>query len=142
MIATIALALLMQTVPASVPAQHSPPTVRFSDFGPIFFTEGTTFYPNTLLTLSGLTEEAKRPDVIAVVITGHADTAGTQEYNQALSEARARAVAEHMIAAGVDPALVTTIGMGERALARPTADDTAEFLNRRATVEIRYRSPT
>lgn len=48
-----------------------------------------------------------------VYITGHTDSRGTEEYNIALSERRARSVADYIARLGVDPARFRVIPKGE-----------------------------
>ncbi len=72
-----------------------------------------------------------------VVLEGHADERGTREYNLALSEDRAKSVANFLQALGISPGRVQTVSYGEE---RPVAlghDESAWRLNRR--VEILYQ---
>lgn len=48
-----------------------------------------------------------------VLLFGHTDTSGTEEYNIALSERRARAVADYLSRLGTDPARMQVIPKGE-----------------------------
>jgi outer membrane protein len=58
------------------------------------------------------------------LIEGHTDSVGTEEYNQGLSDRRAKAVFDYLSSRGVDPARVKSIGHGEL---KPIADNaTAE----------------
>lgn len=59
----------------------------------------------------------------AVQIAGNCDERGTEEYNLALGERRARAVRSYMVANGIAPARVTTISYGKE---RPVALDSTE----------------
>ena len=50
----------------------------------------------------------------AVVIEGHADATGSQDYNQSLSERRARAIRRYLVSVfDIDPARLVVIGKGE-----------------------------
>lgn len=49
----------------------------------------------------------------SVVIEGHCDERGTNEYNQALGQRRATAVKNYLSILGVDPARMRTISYGE-----------------------------
>ena len=49
-----------------------------------------------------------------VLVTGHTDRIGSDEYNQKLSERRADAVRNYLVSKGVDKAKIETIGMGEK----------------------------
>lgn len=48
-----------------------------------------------------------------VYLVGHTDTSGTEEYNIALSERRAQAVADYMSRLGTDPARMQVVPKGE-----------------------------
>ena len=69
-----------------------------------------------------------------VVIEGHCDERGTNEYNMALGERRAQAVREALIAAGVTAGQVSTISRGEEEPAASGHDESAWSQNRRSVV--------
>jgi peptidoglycan-associated lipoprotein len=48
-----------------------------------------------------------------VTVSGHTDTAGTEEYNIALSERRAQSVADYLARLGLDPARMQVVPKGE-----------------------------
>lgn len=75
----------------------------------------------------------EHPDV-NVVLEGHADERGTREYNLALGERRANAVAEIMTAYGVAPGRIQTISYGEERPAALGSDESAWQLNRRVVI--------
>ena len=64
-------------------------------------------------------------------IVGYTDTVGRPDYNQGLSERRARSIARYFLKKGI-PFPVYYQGFGEEILATPTPDDTDEIRNRRA----------
>ena len=67
-----------------------------------------------------------------VLIEGHADDRGTNEYNLALGESRAKATRDQLVARGVARSRITTLSYGEE---RPACRDAAERCwarNRRA----------
>lgn len=69
-------------------------------------------------------------------VGGHTDWIGTDEYNMGLSLNRAQAVADYMIAQGIEPYRMTVVGYGED---RPIADnetDEGRRLNRRVELTI------
>lgn len=72
-----------------------------------------------------------------VVIKGHTDSQGTEEYNQTLSERRADGVRNFLIAEGVAPARITAIGFGETLPVTSNATAAGRQQNRRVQVEIR-----
>jgi outer membrane protein OmpA-like peptidoglycan-associated protein len=78
----------------------------------------------------------KAGNVARITVTGHTDTVGTDRYNQALSERRAAAVRDGLIADGVGAGEITTSGVGKRGLLVPTADGVREPQNRRAEIVL------
>lgn len=73
----------------------------------------------------------KLPSTVQVEVGGHTDTDGTDEYNQTLSENRAKAVRGALIQFGIKPEMLTEKGYGE---AQPKATNDTEdgkFQNRR-----------
>jgi len=60
-----------------------------------------------------------------IVVTGHTDRLGSAEYNQKLSEKRAKAVTEYLFGKGVSASLFDTMGAGKTQAATgvPKCDD-------------------
>lgn len=79
---------------------------------------------------------AKERENAPVTVTGFTDTTGTPQYNLRLSKRRAEAVADAMVANGVDAGRITTDGVGENNLLVPTGDGVAEPQNRRAQIAV------
>jgi len=82
--------------------------------------------------------------VSAVVVQGHADRIGSQQYNQKLSERRADSVKTHLVGKGVDRTKIDTIGMGKTVPAKicPGIKNRSELIaclapNRRAVISIK-----
>lgn len=69
-------------------------------------------------------------------INGHADRAGTDEYNMGLSQERARLVMEALAAAGVPRDAMEYFAFGETDNEVPTDDGVREPLNRRVEIFI------
>jgi peptidoglycan-associated lipoprotein len=67
-----------------------------------------------------------------VVIEGHCDERGTDEYNLALGSRRAESVKEFMVKAGISPSRLTTISYGEEKPAVAASSENAWARNRRA----------
>ncbi len=68
-------------------------------------------------------------------IEGHTDTVGDPASNQALSERRAAAVRDYLVAKfGVSPNRLVAVGLGETQLLVPTPDETSSPRNRRVQV--------
>ncbi len=80
--------------------------------------------------------KATKPATISVV--GHTDRAGPSGYNATLSEARADAVANALVSAGVSGRLLSIGSLGENAPALQTKDGVREPANRRTEITLRY----
>ena len=63
--------------------------------------------------LDELAKSAQGADVDQVVLTGHADRIGSEDYNQQLSEDRAQAVADFLASKGVDRSHLQVEGKGK-----------------------------
>ena len=67
-----------------------------------------------------------------MIIEGHCDERGSNEYNLSLSEQRAGGVRDYIAAYGIDPARLQTRAFGEEKPADPGHSEEAYRLNRRA----------
>jgi outer membrane protein OmpA-like peptidoglycan-associated protein len=83
-----------------------------------------------------LADLAKRPTPDVVVI-GHTDSVGSDQYNDALAQKRAEAVRAMLAARGIAPQDIVAIGRGKRDLLVPTPDGVAEPRNRRVEIVVR-----
>ena len=81
---------------------------------------------------------AQAGNATRVVVVGHADRSGSQEYNVRLSERRAKAVADGLVGLGVNSGVLSVDWKGENENAVPTPDGVKEPLNRRATISINF----
>lgn len=73
----------------------------------------------------------------SVVLSGHADRAGSNAYNQALSERRIQSVRDALVAGGVSSGIISSDAFGEENPRVATPDGQAEPLNR--AVQIMFR---
>ena len=53
------------------------------------------------------------PELKAVIVTGHTDRIGSDDYNHKLSHRRAVQVKDYLAAQGVDPSIIEAVGKGE-----------------------------
>lgn len=72
----------------------------------------------------------------SLLIVGHTDAVGSDDYNQSLSEKRARATAQYLASQGVGAARLQTVGRGETEPVAPNDTDAAMQKNRRVEVAI------
>ena len=72
-------------------------------------------------------------------ISGHADSVGSEKYNQKLSERRAQAVLEYLVKNGIERDRLTAEGFGE---SMPVADNaTPEGRQQNRRVQVRIINP-
>jgi outer membrane protein OmpA-like peptidoglycan-associated protein len=71
-----------------------------------------------------------------LLIVGHTDSVGTDQYNQALSERRARAASNYLIGQGVNQGRLQAVGRGETEPIEENSTDAGRQLNRRVEVAI------
>jgi peptidoglycan-associated lipoprotein len=69
---------------------------------------------------------------VNVIIEGHCDSRGTNEYNLALGEARARSAHAYLMDLGIHPSRLKTVSYGEERPIDPAETEDAWAKNRRA----------
>lgn len=72
-----------------------------------------------------------------VIVEGHCDNRGTEEYNLALGSRRAQSVKDFLVNAGVEPSRIVTISYGEERPAVRENNEDAWAKNRRAEFRLR-----
>lgn len=101
-----------------------------------FAIDQATLLPASLQELDRLYELLARSPQLRIQLEGHTDNTHTPAYNQKLSEDRARAVEQYLVARGIAPARLQTRGYGS---SRPVADNNTaagQQLNRRVEFRI------
>ncbi|WP_462325029.1 peptidoglycan-associated lipoprotein Pal [Desulfoplanes sp.] len=92
--------------------------------------------PQARTILQNKAELLKKLPELKMRIEGNCDERGTDEYNLALGERRARVAYEFLILLGVDPQRLQIISYGEEYPADPAHNETAWALNRRDEFKI------
>lgn len=104
----------------------------------LYFEEGSTVVlKDSKDTLSELFAEVAKRQAVEVEVIGHTDTLGKESDNDRLSEQRAQAIREMLIAQGLKSNLIRAVGRGSRDLLIPTPDNVREPRNRRVEVIVR-----
>lgn len=105
--------------------------------------EGITFavgeaiiQPQFRTTLDQLAETLQEYPNTLIDVYGHTDSTGSDAYNMALSQRRAQAVADYLIARGVNPARIATRGFGETQPIATNATAEGRAANRRVEMRI------
>ena len=71
-----------------------------------------------------------------IALDGYADDRGTPPHNLKLSDRRAIAVRDYLVAGGINPERITTTGSGETRAFAPGDDEAAWQLNRRVDLTV------
>lgn len=104
----------------------------------IFFDlDKASLRPESHFELDNLADLMKRHNDWDVVIEGHTDSLGTAEHNLTLSQERAATVVQYLIAKGISPKQLTSVGLGAT---KPVDDNSTEEgrqANRRVVFRIR-----
>lgn len=106
------------------------------DSGILFETGKSNLQPTAKANIEKLSKILMKYEDTNVLIEGHTDADGSEEFNQKLSDARANTVAAHAKGQGVTSSRITTVGYGE--LQPVASNETADGkrLNRRVEIAI------
>ncbi len=100
-------------------------------FEPVYFnSDEYSIKPEFFSLLNAIAENIIANDLM-VLLSGHTDSDHTEEYNQTLSENRAKAVFDYLVDHGVNASSLSTIGHGETMPAVPNTSEANKALNRR-----------
>jgi outer membrane protein OmpA-like peptidoglycan-associated protein len=91
--------------------------------------------------LEALASNYRQQADFRIVLGGHADMRGSVEYNQALSERRARMVERYLHSRGVPVRVIESLYFGESTPLDPAGTPQAWRLNRRVTVWLAETDP-
>lgn len=106
------------------------------DSGLLFDFDSSELRPEAKENLQQLAEIMGEDDNTELLIVGHTDSVGGEQYNQSLSERRADSAADYIISQGIGAIRINTEGRGE---SEPIADNGTEAgqqENRRVEVAI------
>ncbi len=115
-------------VPAPVAAVAPSDYLVFFDFGK------STLTPEAVDIVNAAASGATAPGT-SIMVIGNTDTVGSAQYNMALGQRRADAVAAQLIAGGAQGTIIAE-SRGEESPLVPTGDGVAEPQNRRAQIMI------
>jgi peptidoglycan-associated lipoprotein len=115
------------------PGRSRPPNVSCK-LEPVFFGfDETGLRPDARTILARVGDCVQSVPGRGVVLFGHTDQLGTEEYNVALSERRARTVADYLARLGIDPARFRVVPRGETQASSTSETDRAR--DRRVEIE-------
>ena len=113
--------------------------VRFES-GILFPFDSDALLPNGRDNLARLAESLQRYPESSVLIVGHTDSRGSDDYNYALSQRRAASARSYLIQRGVAASRIRTEGRGETEPVASNATESGMQQNRRVEVAI-FASP-
>ncbi|PRY06333.1 OmpA family protein [Paraburkholderia sp. BL25I1N1] len=100
------------------------------------FDSATELAPESAATVQKLKTVLATWPAPQLVVVGHTDLAGSQEFNDRLSMQRAQTVAAFLIKQGIPAQRIETAARGKREPLVPTADGMPHRMNRRAVITI------
>ncbi len=117
----------------SVAAYSTEPLVTIS--GDVAFdTDSATIKTRFKSELDDIAARLMSSGGTSFTVVGHTDTRGSEDYNQKLSEKRARSVADYLVTRGVPRAYLQVRGDGETSPIDPGFSDEAHRRNRRVEI--------
>jgi OOP family OmpA-OmpF porin len=122
-----------EPIPAPEPA---PPPPEPLSFFILFDFDSIVLDARARQAVNWAADRVARSSPSRVVVSGHADRAGADAYNVALSERRAKVVAGALVKAGVPSGIITTSGVGEDMPRVKTPDGQRERENRYARITL------
>jgi peptidoglycan-associated lipoprotein len=128
---TVSQTTQSEAMSTSKSAEHNLPSllvVTYFDFDSAALSAETTMVLD-----SAVDKFAKNPSA-RVVISGHADERGTREYNLALGHLRATAVADYMLAKGIDGLRIKKVSYGKERPLLKGSNEEAWAKNRRVEI--------
>jgi len=121
---------------APVPPPASAPAAASNDFTVYFDFDSWTLKAEQLKVLDDVIATARSGGQSNIVIVGHTDTSGPDDYNQKLSVKRANVVVEALVQMGARRTALHASGVGETDLAVQTGDGVKEAKNRRTVITL------
>lgn len=120
--------------PAPMPAPApEPPAFNVSDLGDVFFAfDKSDLTAESRDTLANDAKLLKAASGVKIVVEGHCDERGTNEYNLGLGERRANAVKNYLVSLGISASRIKTISYGEEKPFAMGHNEDAWKQNRRA----------
>jgi outer membrane protein OmpA-like peptidoglycan-associated protein len=104
------------------------------DSGLLFDFDSAALRDNARENLAEFAESMQDFEDTNILIVGHTDSKGSEDYNQKLSERRSKSAADYIIQRGIDDSRIMTTGKGE---SEPVAsNDTEEGRQQNRRVEV------
>ncbi len=115
----------------------APPDAKAGPFTIFFAFDSTVLDDAAATVVAEIADSQRRTGASVLITSGHADRAGSESYNTALSRRRAEAVAAALSGADVSPNDMVVQYFGESRPAVPTGDGERRPENRRVEIYLR-----
>lgn len=104
------------------------------DSGILFDFDSSSLRDEARQNLSEFAESMQEFEETNILVVGHTDAKGSEEYNKKLSDRRAESATSHLVERGLDPSRLTSVGRGE---SEPVAsNETADGRQQNRRVEV------
>ena len=133
-----------EAVPAKAAPKQAAETPAPAPSGKVTYTLGDVLFasgksdlePAATATLDGLVASLNKDPNSHIVIEGYTDNAGKPDYNRELSQRRADAVMQYLVAHGIAADRVTAVGKGEDSPVSSNATADGRRKNRRVNIVV------
>jgi len=105
----------------------------------LFDTASSALRPDSRTTLDDLAAVFVKYPQTDILVEGHADSRGSEEYNQKLSEQRAASVKDYLMIKGVERYRITSVGYGEMRPRATNETPEGQQLNRRVEIQVKAK---
>jgi outer membrane protein OmpA-like peptidoglycan-associated protein len=106
------------------------------DSGILFGYDSSTLQPEAKTNISKLADILNKYPDSNILVTGHTDSDGSENYNQTLSEQRAKSVFDYAMYKGISSSRLSTVGLGETEPVASNDTNDGKQLNRRVEIAI------
>ncbi|MEO8633942.1 MAG: OmpA family protein [Gemmatimonadales bacterium] len=106
------------------------------DSGLLFDVNSDVLRSEARTNLSELAKSFDKYDGSDILVIGHTDADGTEDYNQALSVRRSNSAASYLVSQGVGGSRIQTLGLGETEPVASNETEAGKQTNRRIEVAI------
>lgn len=127
---------LEQNIPGAIVERVGEGIAVTFESGLMFDFDSANLRQEARTNLRNLANTLERNPGTNLLIAGHTDSVGRADYNQGLSERRARAASNFLVQEGVSPARIRTLGMGESEPKVSNETEQGRQINRRVEVAI------